>query len=256
MGNLFNPDNKVMIFLGHVTDYIILGLVWTICSIPIFTIGASTTAFYYTSLKILSGDETYVLKDFFHSFKMNFKQATLLWLTALGVGIFLVIDIILYRQMDSTFANVAFVIFVSLSVMYVLTMLYLFPYLSKFYCTFKEAFRSTFLLSIRHLGYSILLIIADAVIIIATMYYSFLIMFLPAIFTFVNSLIFKRIFKRYIPENTEENANTEQFSTIEEIEQRDAELALAAEAEKEGTEDSEEAASTVIESEDGVKRYF
>lgn len=259
MGNFFNPDNKVMVFLGHVTDYIILGLIWTICSIPIFTIGPSTTAFYYTSLKILDGKETYVLKDYFHSFKQNFKQGVQLWLTFLGVGIFLVIDIMIYRQMNTTFGQVAGVIFASLSLMYVLTLLYLFPYLSKFYCTFKQAIKSSFLLSLRHLGYTILIIVADAVIVVAALYYTFLIMFLPAIVIFVNSMFFKRIFKRYIPENTEETANAEQFSTIEEIERRDAEIALAAQtegAQPEDTETIENASSTVIESEDGVKRYF
>ena len=257
MGNLFNPDNKVMVFLSHVTDYIVLGLVWTICSLPIFTIGASTTAFYYTSLKILDGKETYVMKNFFHSFKENFKQATLLWLTFLGVGIFLVVDLMIYRQMDTTFSNVAVVIFASFSLMYLLTLLYLFPYLSKFYCTFKQAIKSSFLLSIRHLGYTVLLIIVDAVIIFAALYYTFLIMFLPAIFTFANSLIFKRIFKRYIPEETE-TANTESFATIDEIEMRDAEAeaAAAAEAEDEEVPETSDAFGSAIESEDGIKRYF
>lgn len=259
MGNFFNPDNKVMIFLGHVTDYIILGLIWTICSIPIFTIGPATTAFYYTSLKILDGKETYIIKDYFHSFKQNFKQGVQLWLTFLGVGFFLAIDVMIYRQMDTTFGNVAGVIFASLSLMYVLTLFYLFPYLSKFYCTFKQAIKSSFLLSLRHLGYTVLIVIADAVIVVAALYYTFLIMFLPAIIIFVNSLIFKRIFKRYIPEDTESTASEEQFSTIEEIEQRDAEAALIAETEDTEIEDADivdEATSTVIESEDGVKRYF
>ncbi|MBQ8815282.1 MAG: DUF624 domain-containing protein [Lachnospiraceae bacterium] len=257
MGNLFNPDNKVMVFLSHVTDYIILSLIWTVCSIPVFTIGASTTAFYYTSLKILDGKDTYVTKDFFHSFKQNFKQATLLWLTFLGVGIFLVVDILIYRQMDTTFANVAIVIFASVSLMYVFTLLYLFPYLSKFYCTFKQAIKSALLLSLRHLGYTILMIIADVVIVFAAMYYSFLIMFLPAIFTFVNSLIFKRIFKRYIPEDTQ-TADDDSFSTIDEIEMRDAEAAAAAAVEEENEEVSDDSGAfgSAIESEDGVKRYF
>ena len=155
--------------------------------------------------------------------------------------------------MDTTFGNIAFVIFISISLMYVLTLLYLFPYLSKFYCSFKEAIRSAFLLSVRHLGYSILLIIADIVIIIAALYFTFLIMFLPAIFTFVNSLIFKRIFKRYIPENTD-SASDETFSTIEEIEMRDAEAVAA--AEEDASADTDEAVQSAIESEDGVKRYF
>ena len=80
-----------------------LNLFWVICSIPIFTIGASTTALYYASLKVLRNEENHVVAMFFRSFKENFKQATQLWLIMLGAGLFLTGDgYILYHLRKSS----------------------------------------------------------------------------------------------------------------------------------------------------------
>ena len=43
---LFNYDNPVWRFIGKLGDLIILNVLWLITSIPIVTIGASTTALY------------------------------------------------------------------------------------------------------------------------------------------------------------------------------------------------------------------
>lgn len=258
MNNFFNPDNKVMIAIGHVADYMLLSILWIICSIPIFTIGASTTALYYTSLKIISGDETYITKDFFRSFKQNFKQATLLWLAFLVIGVLCVLDLIFYHQVDSTFGLVGLVVFLSITIMYVATLMYLFPYLSKFYCTFKQAIKSSFLLSVRHLGWTIVMVIADVAVVIAALYYTFLILFLPGIICFLNGLVLHHVFKRYIPETTEENGD--EFATIEEIEQRDAmtKTQAAGEATDEAAITDETVADdgVIVDKITGEKRYF
>jgi len=44
---LFHPDNPIINALNDLTDLIILGILWLICSIPIITIGASCTALCY-----------------------------------------------------------------------------------------------------------------------------------------------------------------------------------------------------------------
>ena len=49
---LFNYDNPVWRFIGKLGDLILLNILWIICSIPVFTIGASTTAVYYVTLKL------------------------------------------------------------------------------------------------------------------------------------------------------------------------------------------------------------
>lgn len=82
--NIFNPDNKIANFLTKIMYLAWLNFLWLICSLPIITIGASTTAVYYTAMRMTRDDEGYITKDFFHSFKENFLQATGVWLIVLA----------------------------------------------------------------------------------------------------------------------------------------------------------------------------
>ena len=46
------------------------------------SVGASTTALYYTSLKIVRGEDHSLARMFFKSFRENFRQSTVLLTTA------------------------------------------------------------------------------------------------------------------------------------------------------------------------------
>ena len=50
-------DNPIMRGMGRLADFIILNLLWVVCSIPIITIGASTTALYTVMLKLVKNEE-------------------------------------------------------------------------------------------------------------------------------------------------------------------------------------------------------
>ena len=83
---LFNYDNPVWRYIGKFGDLILLNVLWIVCSIPIFTIGASTTAVYYVTLKLVRDEDGYTFRSYFRSFKENFKQATAIWLLLLILG--------------------------------------------------------------------------------------------------------------------------------------------------------------------------
>ena len=51
MKNLFNVENPVWVFMGKLVDMLLLSGLWVICSLPVVTIGASTAALYYVTLK-------------------------------------------------------------------------------------------------------------------------------------------------------------------------------------------------------------
>ena len=91
--NLFNYDNPVWRFIGKFWDVLVVNLLWIICSIPIVTIGASTTAMYYVTLRLVRDEDGYTIRSFFKSFKDNFKQATAIWLIFLAVGLILGFDL-------------------------------------------------------------------------------------------------------------------------------------------------------------------
>ena len=91
-------DNGVTRFLGKVADFMFLNLLWIVCSIPIITIGASTTAMYSVMLKLVKNEEGYIVKGFLKAFKENFRQSTLMWLLYLVFGIVIVVDFMLDRK--------------------------------------------------------------------------------------------------------------------------------------------------------------
>ena len=62
------------------------------CSLPIITAGASTTALFYCTLKLHKDGDIRVLHDFFKSFKQNFRQSTLIWILMVAAGIFIYME--------------------------------------------------------------------------------------------------------------------------------------------------------------------
>ena len=89
MAGRFKYDNKVFEVINVIVDLLVLGFFWIITSIPIFTMGASTTALYYTVNKSIRNKKGYAYREYWKAFKRNFKQATLCFLMWFVVAIFL-----------------------------------------------------------------------------------------------------------------------------------------------------------------------
>lgn len=128
MNSLLNPDNPVMQFITKIVNTVYLNILWFICSLPVFTIGASTTALYYVTLKMVKNEEGNITKAFFHSFRENFKQGTLIWMILLGLGIILGIDgyVLYHLRFENAFWTVCTAVFVVALVAYAIVLMYIF----------------------------------------------------------------------------------------------------------------------------------
>jgi len=160
----FSYESKFSQLLLKLCYACYLNLLWFLCSIPIFTIGASTTALYYACVKIVREEEGPVAAMFFRSFKENFKQATQLWLILLGVGLVLGVDgYILYhlRQISEGPAAVLWTLVLAVviasAVVYVIVLLYVFPLLASFCNTNLAMLKNAFLLGTHYLFATILI---------------------------------------------------------------------------------------------------
>ena len=98
MGRFFNLDSPLMTFLSKMADLMILNLLTLICCIPIITAGDAMTALYYMTVKMVKNEECYLVKGYFKSFKENFKQATIIWLIALLVGIIMIVVFAVHKH--------------------------------------------------------------------------------------------------------------------------------------------------------------
>lgn len=214
---IFNYDNPVWRFIGKLGDLILLNILWVICSIPVFTIGASTTAVYYVTLKLSRDEEDSTIRSFFRSFKSNFGQATGIWLILLAVGLVLGVDFWFFSTRQMAMNNVLGAVLSAVSggllLIYLFTVTYVFALQARFYNSVKRTIFNAFFMSIRHLVYTVGMIVADGALVGA----SFLsLLYLPQIFivfllfgmpliAFANSYFFTVIFKKYIEEDEKED---------------------------------------------------
>ncbi len=218
LSQIFNYDNPVWRFIGKFFDVMVLNILWTVCSIPVFTMGASTTAVYYVTLKLVRDEEGPVTRSFFKSFKENFKQATLIWLVLLAGGAMIAFDIYFFLMMRTERTMFRFVM-ISLFCGFALIgsgiALFVFPLQCRFYNPVKRTLFNAFFISIRHFLQTLgLLVINIGIPLLAVTYLPIiqpmLFLFGFPLFAFINSYVLVGIFDRYMPkEKAEEDAETD-----------------------------------------------
>lgn len=85
MNRFFNPENTLWRGFSRAGDLLGLSVCWVFCCLPIFTIGAATTALYDSVSHCVLGEDPHSYARYFRSFKTNFKVATLSTLLGLVV---------------------------------------------------------------------------------------------------------------------------------------------------------------------------
>ena len=153
MSNLFNLDGPVLQFINKIVYSVYLNILWFVCCIPVVTVGASTTALFYVTLKISKNEEGSITKAFFHSFQQNLKQGTLIWLILLALGIILGIDgyILYHMRFENVFWTLCTAVFSVAAAAYAIVLKYIFPLLARFDNTVGAMFKNALFIGVRFL---------------------------------------------------------------------------------------------------------
>lgn len=196
-------DNVVTRVLSRICDFVILNILWLVCSIPIVTIGASTTALYSVMQKIVRNEEGYIARSFFKAFKQNFKQATIVWLLIAALGLILSVDLNMARSLEGTIRIVFQVIFGFFSFWLFAIFLYVFPLLARYENSTKATLKNAVILSIAKLPFTFLMMVVVVVPVAASLLtVRTILLSVPiwmgigvSIVTWLNAYILKRVFK-------------------------------------------------------------
>ena len=205
MRKFFNLDSPFMIFLSDLTDVVILNVVCLLCCIPIITIGPSITAMHYVTLKMVKEEEGYILKNFFKSFKENFRQSLIAWLIFVFVTLVFIIDFRILQNMGISRYKILAISIAAIYFFVCITMMYVFPLLSRFTNSLGQTMKNGLFMSILHIFKTIFMMIIYLIpffllFVHVGMIPVFLLVGLagPA---YLNSFVWKSIFKRYELEN-------------------------------------------------------
>ena len=197
MNSLFSPDNPVINTLNSVVDTLVLGFLWLLCSIPIITIGASTTALCYAYNKAVCEKESYAIKAFFDSFKLNFKQATMLWIIIATIFAICVLNYCVARTMveQIKFMNVPIIVASVIFIVVLMWAMYVFPYLARFENSTKTIMKNCVLIMIADFKWTIVLTVLFA---IAALLFPLILCMSASLYIFFANKIHKKVFSKYM----------------------------------------------------------
>ena len=186
----FNYDSPFWSFMSRIADLVIVNILWLVFCIPVFTIGASTAAMYRVTLNLVRGEGGGVVRSFWASFKLNFKQGVLLFLILLIPTLLVIVEVEIYLSgavAQSVWMGVIFC----------------FP--AQFDNTIKNTLKNAILLSIGNLPYSLVMaalnLSAPLLLLFATSFFLrtciFWILIGGSLVAMLNSYLLRKIFKKY-----------------------------------------------------------
>lgn len=204
MGRFFDMESPIMRALNRVADMMILNLLMIVCCLPVITIGASVTAMHYVILKMVRGEEGYLVKGFFKSFAANFKQATLIWLLMMVVIAVYIGDALIFSFSGMVFPKPLVIAVIAVGVILFLISMYVFPLLARFENTIRNTIKNAALMAVANLPKTILMAVFYALPLVISYFSTYALLF---VFLFGISVpaygaawLYSNIFKKFEPE--------------------------------------------------------
>ena len=208
-----DSDSPVVSKAEQVTDLLVAGFLWLLCSIPVITIGTATAALYYTVVKVVRRGRDTVARSFFHSFRNNLRQGICATVIYLLYGGILTIYIMNLGRLGDIGMNpyMYAAIGILLAVPFLFTGVYIFPVMSRFDAGMVKQFQYALHMSVGHMITTISLIIWLAVVVFCVYLFSFSLLILPGIYVLVSSFFIERIFRKYMKKERERYTDSDEL---------------------------------------------
>lgn len=206
---MFNYDNKVFEFINRVVDTIFATLLWVVFSLPVITIGASTTAFYETVHKVLRKNKGYIWRTFWTTFRSNFIRSTIVWLIQFGLSLFFLLDMKIMKEALAQGERGGWLYYfflLSLLVMYV-WFIFNCAYIARIEDGVKKTMKNTAIMMILNLQWAALIFVIVFVAFVVIAFVPISALFIPTGVMFLYDLIILKVFNKYINMDDEEKVD-------------------------------------------------
>lgn len=191
--------------VSRLIDLIVAGLYWLICSLPVITIGAASTALYYAVVKCVRYERGRLTGVFFSAFRREFRQSTLTWLIYIGYTAVIAADA--YAVGAAGLGGVLGILRWVFFLPALLSLPWMFAYISRFSNNIKGSFKFVGWLTLKHLGKSVLLAAVLVAVGVIVYFTPLLLPLLPGAVCMLMSLIIEPVFREYTAEQGGENTD-------------------------------------------------
>ena len=206
---MFNYDNKVFEFINRVVDTIFAAILWVVFSLPVITIGASTTAFYETVHKVLRQNKGYIWRTFWNTFRSNFKRSTIVWLIQFGLSLFFLLDMKIMKEalvQGEKGGGLYYFFLLSIIVMYV-WFIFNCAYIARIEDGVKKTMKNTVIMMVMNLQWAALIFVIACAAFVIIAFVPISALFIPTGVMFLYDLIVLKVFNKYINMSDEEKVD-------------------------------------------------
>lgn len=204
-------DSKLMTLTNRLGDLVILNLCFLLCCLPVVTIGAATSALYTVCFRFGTSREGHAVRGFFRAFRDNLKQGIGLWLILLPACLFVAYFTLVFFCSTGAL-HYAFIPFLVLLVIVLMITGYAFPLQSQFENTIRQTLKNAFIMSLAYLPRSIMVAALNVLPLILLLFAPdlflrssiFLVFLYFSFASYMNTLLLRKVFAPYLPEETEE----------------------------------------------------
>ena len=204
--NYFKFNNPIYTTLSRVCDIFILNCLWIICSLPIITMGAATTALYYCMLKINRETDSSIIKMFLKSFRSNLMQGCILTVIFIFSGLSVLAYILLWRMLETEINGLVIIPCILLALIWGIAVSYTFPILAQFDNTIIHTLKNALYLGIFHFKRTIVILLIHTLPLVLFFVFPYVfvigmpifLIFGVALITLINSKILIKVFDEYM----------------------------------------------------------
>ena len=209
--NIFGFDGSFINICDKIFDVMALGFLWILCSIPIVTIGASTSALYYAMVKCVKNGNGYIAREFFRSFRMNLVPGCFIWILVVAASLAMQLNVGILMKETKGYVGLFFICVYTLTSIWIIAFAcYVFPALSRFDMSSGWLIKLAMYMTVRYFGTTIaLLLILDCAGAIIWRF-PILVIFAPGPVIFLMSEFLERVLKKHEPDSRETLECTEE----------------------------------------------
>lgn len=204
-----NQNGKLYKDFGFFGNMIALNLCFVVGCLPIFTIGASSSALSKISLQLINKQPTMIVPEFFDAFKENFKQSTYMFLIYLAFGAMMVFNIVVMKDSGNSFFDAYRIMMLIFLFVLILLSLYTWPLIASFENDIPTTFKNAFMLMFKNYFQSIRVILLLVIVLLITFYSQNVFTWMIGFYIFIGFALvaygicipINRVLQKYMPED-------------------------------------------------------
>lgn len=208
---MFRSDNLFSRFMNVLFDIICIDVLWLVCSLPVVTMGAASTAAYYAMAKSVRYKTGYAAREFFHSFRCNMKQSIPLTVLFWIIMAVLFLDIWYVWTNNSKANSAVFMILLFISFLVMGITVYGFPLLSRFAKSNMDLIKTSAIIMFRFLPVTIIILFVFAAACIGVYLMPWAVLVIPGVYLYLLTFPVEKIMKKLMPAVEEGSEESEKW---------------------------------------------